>query len=56
MFNYLPEHVVTIPTYEQFRSYARAFAAGHLSVLIVCGPPGQAKSWTIRHAVGREAR
>jgi hypothetical protein len=24
-------------------------------LLIVCGPPGQAKSWTIRHAAGGEA-
>lgn len=35
--------------------YAKAFAAGHLNLLVVCGPPGVGKSRSIHEAVGEAA-
>lgn len=51
----LPAHVVRITEYEDLERYARAFAGGHLNLLIVCGPPGLGKSQCIRGAVGGAA-
>jgi hypothetical protein len=51
----LPEYVVRVTKYDDLERYARAFADGHLNLLIVCGPPGLGKSQCIRRAAGPAA-
>lgn len=46
-------HVVT--TYAEFERYVRAFAGGHLNLLILVGRAGVAKSQTLRSALPPEA-
>jgi hypothetical protein len=48
----LPDHALRIRTYAGLREYTQAFAAGHLNLLILCGPPGVGKSRGLRTAVG----
>jgi hypothetical protein len=36
----LPPHAVRVPTYAELQAYVRAFAAGHLHLLMLFGPPG----------------
>jgi hypothetical protein len=43
-----------VDTYEQMTRFVRAFADGHLNLLIILGEPGLAKSQTVRHVM-REA-
>jgi hypothetical protein len=47
----LPAGVVAIPTYAELEHYAHAFAAGHLTLLILCGAPGLGKSQCLRRAL-----
>jgi hypothetical protein len=44
-----------VQTYAELDHYARAFAAGHLNLLILCGAPGLGKSQCLRHAVAGAA-
>jgi hypothetical protein len=48
----LPTSVVRLGTYSELEHYARAFAEGHLNLVMVCGAPGLGKSDTFRRAVG----
>jgi hypothetical protein len=48
----LPTHALRLTTYSELEQYVRAFAAGHLNLLMIFGPPGVGKSRSVRHAVG----
>jgi hypothetical protein len=50
----LPDHALRVPTYGDLREYTQAFAAVHLNLLILCGPPGVGKSRGLRAAVGND--
>ncbi|MFO0800928.1 MAG: hypothetical protein U0804_25970 [Gemmataceae bacterium] len=50
--NSLPAHALRVRTYAELEGFARAFADGHLNLLILCGDPGIGKSQCVRHAVG----
>src|SRR5262245_14273455 len=47
----LAHHVVTVSTYGALQKYARAFADGHLNLLILCGCAGLGKSQCLRRAL-----
>jgi hypothetical protein len=49
-----PEQARYLATYEQLRHYVRAFAAGHLNLVILVGERGLAKSRTLRAALRGE--
>ncbi len=51
---HLPEGAITLRTYAEFEAYLAAFAKGHINLLIVVGPPGLAKSRTVRRMVGED--
>jgi hypothetical protein len=48
----LPRHAVRVPTFAALEQYVRAFAAGHLNLLLLFGPPGVGKSRCVRQALG----
>src|SRR5258708_22179714 len=50
--NRLPAHAVRVPTYAELEQYVRGFAAGHLNLLMIFGPPGVGKSRSVRQALG----
>jgi hypothetical protein len=52
--NRLPTHAVRVPTYSELEQYVRAFAAGHLNLLLLFGPPGVGKSRCVRQALGSQ--
>ena len=47
----LPTYVVAVATYRELEQYARAFADGHLNLLMLCGAPGIGKSQCFRRAL-----
>jgi hypothetical protein len=47
----LPPHAVRVPTYVELEQYVRAFANGHLNLLMLFGPPGVGKSRCVRQAL-----
>lgn len=47
----LPATVVAVATYRELEHYARAFADGHLNLLMLCGAPGLGKSQCFRRAL-----
>jgi hypothetical protein len=47
----LPRHAVRVPTYVELEQYVRAFAVGHLNLLMLFGPPGVGKSRCVRQAL-----
>jgi len=47
----LPASVVTVATYRELELFARAFAEGHLNLLMLCGHPGLGKSQCFRRAL-----
>ena len=47
--------MLIVTNYDELRAYAKAFADGHLKLLLVCGPPGVGKSFAVRRAVGSNA-
>jgi hypothetical protein len=49
----LPPHALRVSTYAELRAYVRAFAAGHLHLLMLFGPPGVGKSRCVRQALER---
>ncbi len=51
----LPTHALRLTTYSELEQYVRAFAAGHLNLLMIFGPPGVGKSRSVRQAIGRQA-
>lgn len=48
----LPPEAVTVSTYRDLDRFVRAFASGHLNLLLLVGGPGLAKSQSVRKAVG----
>ena len=52
--NRLPQHAVRVPTYSELELYVRAFAAGHLNLLLLFGPPGVGKTCCVRQALGHQ--
>ena len=51
----LPTHALRLTTYSELEQYVRAFAAGHLNLLMIFGPPGVGKSRSVRQAIGSQA-
>lgn len=51
----LTSFVTHIGTYAELASYARAFADGHLNLLLVSGDPGLGKSRQMRESIGDHA-
>ena len=47
----LPPHALRLSTYVDLEAYVRAFAAGHLHLLMLFGPPGVGKSRHVRQAI-----
>ena len=47
----LPPHAFRLKTYADLEAYIRAFAAGHLHLLLLFGPPGVGKSRCVRQAL-----
>src|SRR6266852_1006890 len=47
----MPPHALRLSTYAELDAYVRAFAAGHLQLLLLFGPPGVGKSRCVRQAV-----
>ena len=50
-----PENSITVETYAELAEYVRAFAEGHLNLLIVIGRAGLQKTHMIRGALDRES-
>jgi len=50
-----PTSAISVTTYDELEKFIRAFAAGHLNLLMLIGPGGVAKSQTVRQAVGEGA-
>jgi len=48
----VPPHALRLASYGELEAYVRAFAAGHLHLLLLFGPPGVGKSRAVRHALG----
>lgn len=51
----LPENALVVETYDELQRYARAFAEGHLNLLVLLGDPGLAKSREMRRVAGDAA-
>src|SRR5215471_16975749 len=49
----LPPHSLCLSTYAELAAYVRAFAAGHLHLLMLFGPPGVGKSRHFGRALDR---
>jgi hypothetical protein len=49
----LPPHALRLARYAELEAYVRAFAAGHLHLLMLFGPPGVGKSRCVRQALNR---
>jgi hypothetical protein len=47
----LPLHALRLKAYAELEAYVRAFAAGHLHLLMLFGPPGVGKSRWVRQAL-----
>jgi hypothetical protein len=47
----LPPHALRLTTYAELQRYARAFADGHLNLLLLFGHPGVGKSRCLRQAL-----
>jgi hypothetical protein len=51
----LPPHAVHLETYAALEPYVRAFASGHLNLLLIFGPPGVGKSRCLRQIIQDQA-
>jgi len=49
-----PSHAVRLTTFAELEPYVRAFGEGHLSLLMIFGPPGVGKSRSVRQALGSQ--
>jgi hypothetical protein len=50
----LPAHAVRVASYDELEQYVRAFADGHLNLLMIFGPAGVGKSRCVRHTLGSQ--
>jgi hypothetical protein len=50
----LSAHALRATSYAELERYASAFAAGHLNLLLLFGPPGVGKSRCLRQALGSQ--
>jgi hypothetical protein len=50
----LPAHAVRVASYDELEQYVRAFAEGHLNLLMIFGPAGVGKSRCVRHTLGSQ--
>src|SRR5207253_2457952 len=50
----LPPHAVRVRSFAELEQYVRAFAEGHLNLLMIFGQPGVGKSRCVRQALGRK--
>jgi hypothetical protein len=50
-----PDGALTVTTYERLEKYLKAFAEGHLNLVILVGRGGLAKSRTVRDVLGERA-
>lgn len=50
-----PPGAALLTTYAELETYVGAFSAGHINLLILVGPPGLAKSRTVRRVLGSDA-
>jgi hypothetical protein len=50
----VPPHALRLSTYVELEAYVRAFATGHLHLLMLFGPPGVGKSRAVRQSLGPE--
>ena len=48
----LPPHAVCVATFTELEQYVRAFADGHLNLMMIFGPPGVGKSRCVHQALG----
>jgi hypothetical protein len=51
----MPPHALRLSTYAELEAYVRAFAAGHLHLVLLLGAPGVGKSHCLRHALDGRA-
>jgi hypothetical protein len=51
-----PPHALRLSNYAELEAYIRAFAAGHLQLLMLFGPPGVGKSRAVRRALDANVR
>jgi hypothetical protein len=51
----VPPHALRLTVYSELEAYVRAFAAGHLHLLLLFGPPGVGKSRAVRSALDPHA-
>jgi hypothetical protein len=51
----MPPHALRLATYPELEAYVHAFAAGHLHLLLLFGPPGVGKSRCLRQALDARA-
>jgi hypothetical protein len=51
----IPPHALRLSTYSELEAYVRAFAAGHLHLLLLFGPPGVGKSRCLRQTLDSRA-
>jgi hypothetical protein len=51
----MPPHAIRLATYAELDAYVRAFAAGHLQLLLLFGPPGVGKSRCLSQALDSRA-
>jgi hypothetical protein len=47
----VPPHALRLTSYVELEAYVQAFAAGHLHLLLLFGPPGVGKSRAVRQAL-----
>lgn len=50
-----PECAIRVTTYAELEGYTKAFAEGHLGLLIICGDAGVGKSRAVRQVIGNSA-
>src|SRR5438067_853171 len=52
----VPPHALRLTGYAELQAYVRAFAAGHLHLLLLFGAPGVGKSRAVRQALDPQVR
>lgn len=51
----LPDRVIRVTTYDEFRHFIQQFVAGQFHLLMLLGSPGVAKSQTVQRAIGNRS-